>query len=251
MVSITAKMPIMPLSVSSREGISVSGDQANFIALSINMACILLLSKHGFYKRYHKPAGYYAGDLAGHVCARGMHQQEVLVILLQAKLMHNTAGHREGGYARRANHGVHLVLEEKVEELCKQHAARGIEYERDKAERDYCKRFRRYEKLCLHLERNGYAKQQRYKIGKGFLRGFAKAAEHAAFPYKVAEHEEAYKLRALGGDGTRDHGYEYREQHARCAGYGAGAVRHADAAFLFAGEHLYYGRLYDGHERHV
>ena len=45
MVSITAKMPIMPLSVSSREGISVSGDQANFIALSINMACILLFIK--------------------------------------------------------------------------------------------------------------------------------------------------------------------------------------------------------------
>ena len=33
--------------------------------------------------------------------------------------------------------------------------------------------------------------------------------------------------------------------------FGAGAVRHADAAFLFSGEHLYYGRLYNGHERHV
>ena len=42
MASITAKMPIMPLSVSKSEGASVSGDQANFMAFCKNIAFILL-----------------------------------------------------------------------------------------------------------------------------------------------------------------------------------------------------------------
>ena len=68
-------------------------------------------------------AGNDRGDLTAHVGPRRVHEQEQAGVLLLAHPVDHPAGHGEGGYARRADHGVDLFGGEEVEELGEEDAA--------------------------------------------------------------------------------------------------------------------------------
>ena len=145
-----------------------------------------------------------------------MHEQEIIRILFKSHLMHYARRHRECGYARSANHGINLCFSENIYKLGEKHAACRVEDERDEAERDYCERFDAHKHLRLHLESDRYSEHERDKVRKLVLCAFAERFQNAAFPYEVAEHEEAYQFGGLRGDHSREYGYDYREKYARC-----------------------------------
>ena len=63
-------------------------------------------------------------DLSGNVDADGVHEKEVLGVFLEAHLVNDTAGHRERGNTCGTDHGVDLLLEEQIQELSEENAAR-------------------------------------------------------------------------------------------------------------------------------
>ena len=180
-----------------------------------------------------------------------MHQQEIAGVLIPAHLMHNTAAHGESGNARRSHHGVYLVLAEQVQYLCKHYTAHGIEYESHKAQQQYNYGFHGYEHLGLHSEGYRNTQHQRDKAREALLGGFGQAVQHAALTDKVAEHQESDELCALGSNGAGDNGNKYGEEYAGGLGHRLGVVWHAYHALLLGGAGFYYGRLNDGHQRHV
>ena len=86
MMPVTMKIPSIPQPIMGRTSISRSGRNAK---------SILLTSNHTANQRQDQAAGDNGGDLAGNVDADGMHQQEILVVLLQAQLVDHTGGHGE------------------------------------------------------------------------------------------------------------------------------------------------------------
>ena len=120
-------------------------------------------------------------DLSRYVYTDGVHQQEVLRILGQTHLMHDTARHRKCGNTGRTDHGVDLVLAEKVEDFRAHNTADGIEYEREKTEHHNNERFNRQERVRLHLESNRDTKKQGDNVRESRLRRFGQRFQHAAF----------------------------------------------------------------------
>ena len=135
------------------------------------------------------------GDLSGDVDADGVHQQEVLRVFLQAHLVHDAARHREGRDARRADHGVDLLVlgQEDVQELGKQHAARRVEDEGHKAQGQDQQGVRGEELRRLHAHGDGEAQEDRDQVRQNLLRGLGQRVQHAALADQVAEHQEAHQ----------------------------------------------------------
>ncbi len=202
-------------------------------------------------ERQDQAAGDDRCDLARDVDADGVHQQEVLRILLEPHLVHDAAGHGESGDARRADHGVDLLLEEEVEELGEQHAARGIHHKGDQAKAQDEQRVKGEELGGLHAQRDGDAKENGHEVGQHLLRGIGQGVEHAALADEVAEHQEAHQRRCRRREHRGDDGDDDGEEDARGLGDGLGLVGHADEPLLAGGQQLDDGRLDDGHQRHV
>ena len=182
-----------------------------------------------------------------------MHEQKVGVVGLQTHLMHHTGGHGEGRDTRRADHGVDLLVlgQKNVEDLGKNHTARGIEDEGEQAQTDDEQGLEAQEELGLHLGGDGETEEEGDQIGQHLLGGLGEAVQHAALADEVTEHEEADEGHALGGDNTRDDRDDDGEQDLGALGHADVLVAHADPALLPGGEELDDGGLDDGHQGHV
>lgn len=193
------------------------------------------------------------GDLSGDIDADRVHEQEVLVVLLQTQLVDNARRHRERRNARRTDHGVDLpaLRQNQIDDLGKHDAARRVENEGDKPQKQDHQCFLREEQLCLHLRRDGEPQKQRDEICKHLLRRLGQVIEHAALADEVAEHQKADKRQAARGHQSDHRRDDDGKQNFRRLGHAARRIGHADLPLLLAGEELYHRRLHDRHERHI
>ena len=82
-----------------------------------------------------RTGGQDGGDLSGDVDGHGMHQKEVLIILLLAHFVDDASGHGERRNACCPNHGVDLLpfRQEEIYQFCHKHASGGVQHEARKA----------------------------------------------------------------------------------------------------------------------
>ncbi len=92
------------------------------------------------------------------ICAGRMHQQMVRLIFRKTHLMYHTGCHRNAEMPARRSWG-YLLLGEKVDDLTKDHATRGVKDERAQADCKDHEGTKRQEGFRLHVCRNGEAKQ--------------------------------------------------------------------------------------------
>ena len=108
-----------------------------------------------FHQGDDEPAGDDGCDLPADVGPGGVHQQEVVGVLLPAHLVDHAGGHGEGGDARRSDHGVDLLPGEQVQHFGEQHAAHGVKHKAHKAQGQDQQGLPGDEDLRLHPEGHG------------------------------------------------------------------------------------------------
>ena len=180
-----------------------------------------------------------------------MHQQVVGAVRLLPHLLDDARGHREGRDTGRADHGVHLVLAEEVQKLCKHHARDGVKDEGDKTQRHDDERFEIDELVGLHRKRDRDAEKQRDEVRQIVLRRLGKTLQAAALTEQVAEHQKAHKRNGHRRDEARDDRDHDGEADAQRAGNVLGVVGHVHRALFFRRDELDGERLDDRHERHI
>src|SRR5699024_2343397 len=190
-------------------------------------------------------------NLTRNIDAHRVHEQEVLVVLLQAHLIDDTGRHGESGNTGSTDHGVDLFLAEDVVQLGNENAAHGVEDESDEAQAEDHQRLGVEEALRLHLGGHGQAQEQGDQVGQDFLCRLGQAVQNAALTDQVAEHQETDEGNAAGSKDARDHGDEDGEQDLGGLGNALFRILHADLALLFGSDHADDRRLDDGNQRHI
>ena len=127
-------------------------------------------------------AGDDRGYLARDVDTDGVHQQEILVVLLEAQLVDDASAHGEGRDAGCADHGVELLVcrEEEVEQLGEKDAAGGVKDEGHEAQRKDEQGVGPDELVCRHLPGHRQAQHDGNKVGQYVLRSLGQSVQHAA-----------------------------------------------------------------------
>ena len=106
------------------------------ISSAMSISSIRLASNQRGNEIEQDAAGQHRADLPGDVGADGVHQQVILIVLLQGHLLDDPGGHGEGGDARAPNHGVDLLPlgQEQVHDLGAQHPADGVHHKAQQAQ---------------------------------------------------------------------------------------------------------------------
>lgn len=203
------------------------------------------------YQGEDQSPGNDGSNLSTDIGPGGMHEQVVEGVFLPAHLMYHTGGHGEGRDARRTDHGIHLILAEQVQQLCKHYAAHGVEDEGNEPQQQNGQSLHSHKVLRLHSESNGDAQQQGNEVGQLVLGAVAEGVEHTALPNEVTKHKEANELRRLGGNGTGHNGNDDGEENPGGLADGGGGIGHANAPFLLGGDELDDGGLHNGHKGHI
>ena len=180
-----------------------------------------------------------------------MHQQVIGAVRLLPHLLDDARGHWEGRDTGRADHGVHLVLAEEVQKLCKHHARDGVKDEGDKTQRHDDERFEIDELVGLHREGDRNAEKQRDEVRKVVLRRLRETFEAAALAQQVAEHQKTHERDGHRRDEARDDRDHDGEADAQRTGDVLGIVGHVHRTLFLGGHELDGERLDDRHERHV
>ena len=198
-------------------------------------------------------AGDDRGYLARDVDTDGVHQQEILVVLLEAQLVDDTAAHGEGRDAGCADHGVELfaLREEEVRQLCEQHTAGGVKHKGHEAQRKDEQSVGPHELVGGHLPGHGQAQHDRDEVGQHILGRLGQGVQHAALAQQVAEHEEADQRHTGGRDKPGQHSDHNREQNFGGFADATLLVRHPDPPLLLGGAKADDRRLHDGNQRHI
>ena len=181
-----------------------------------------------------------------------MHQQVVLGVGLLAHLLDDPGGHWEGRDARRAHHGVNLVLGgEEIQHLDKQHSHYAVQYEGHKTQHHDHQGSGLDKLVGLHGEGDGDTQQKGDEIGQLVLGSLGEAAQNAALPDQIAEHQKAYQGHRGGGHQTGHHRDQDGEQDAQTAGNSLGLVGHVHGPVLPGGHQLDSRGLDDGDQGHI
>ena len=198
-------------------------------------------------------AGDDRGYLARDVDTDGVHQQEILVVLLEAQLVDDAAAHREGRDAGSTDHGVELfaLREEEIHQLCEQHTAGGVKHKGHEAQRKDEQSVGPHELVGGHLAGHGQAQHDGDEVCEDVLRRFTQGVQYAALPQQVAEHQKAHQCYAGRSHESGDDGHDDGEQDLGQLADTALLVGHPDAAFLLGGQQFDDRRLHDGDQRHV
>ena len=133
--------------------------------------------------------------------ADGVHEQEVLGVLLQAHLVDHPGGHGEGGDAGSTDHGVDLLpCRNRLRNLAKS-TPPTVSKTKATRPRPMISRVSTVRKAsaCM-LEGHGDAQEQGDQVGQHLLGRLGQAVQHAALADQVAEHQEADRATTLRGD---------------------------------------------------
>ena len=198
-----------------------------------------------------KTAGDDRCDLSRHVYTYGVHEQEVLGVCFESHLVDHTARHGECGDTCRADHGVHLFLEEEIEELCEEDAACGIEDKSEETKAENEKSLGLEELFGNHLGGDSDSEEDGDKVCKDLLCGFGERIENAALTDKVTEHKEAHERYRGGCYHACYDGYDNGEEYSCGLGNVFGFVGHADHALVLCCQQLDDRGLDHGHKCHI
>ena len=206
--------------------------------------------------RLRKPTNHVTGadcgtDHAGHVGAHGVHQQEVLRVILGTFHLRNTCGHRHGGHACRTDERVHGVLRgAPVHDLREEEAGRGGETEGHNAHGDNHEGLRLQEDVGRHGETHGCSEENRHDVHELVGRGLHETFHHASFLEDVAQHEHDDKGRSVGHHQDADDHHHHGEHDAFGLAHLTESL-HADLPFLVVGHEPHDRRLDERDKSHV
>ena len=188
---------------------------------------------------------------AGHVRAHGVHQQEVLRVVLGTFHLRHAGGHRHGGHAGRTDQRVHRVLRAApVHDLREEEAGSSRETEGDNAHGDNHEGLRLQEDVGRHREAHGSTEEDGHDVHEFVGRGLHQAFHDAGFLEDVAEHEHDDKGRSVGHHEDADDHHHHGEHDAFGLRNRAQGL-HADLAFLVVGHQAHDRRLDERDKRHV
>ena len=190
-------------------------------------------------------------DDACHVGAHGVHQEEVLRIVLRALDLGDTGCHRYCGDARGTDEGVHRILGgELVHDFRKEETAGRGETEGYHAHADNQQGLGTQEDVCGHGETHGSAKEDGHDVHQLVLAGLHETVHDAGFLHDVAQHEHCDEGGGVGHHQDADNHHHHRESDTLGLGDLAQGL-HADLAFLVVGHGSHDRRLDKRNKSHV
>ena len=192
--------------------------------------------------RPHLPAG---------VCAHGVHEKVVLLVVPLALLLHHPGGHGKGGDTRGTDEGVDLAATHDPHDFPEHQTACRVHADREKTEAEDNQRLGIEKGRARHGCTDGQPQKQGNNVGDFIFRCPGQAGDDPRLLHEVAEHDGPEEGQAFGCDQPADDGDDEGKKQLRVLGDRPCHGRHDRRPLLFRGKQLHNGRLDHGDERHV